>query len=336
MTSIPASGRRHARASLSDPSEGLAVHETSRAHGAAAVRTTAPRLVAAGIAKAYGRQRVLDGVDLEVAPGSLVAVAGGNGVGKSTLLACLAGTVRHAGTVRLDGERLGRATRGRIAYLPQRLRLPAAATGSEVLRLFGALAGRGPRRVGLPDGFLPDLGKPMGQLSGGQAQRVALAAVLGGSPDVVLVDEPFANLDDEAREQTHALLRAHRDAGASVLVASPTAIDLLAVIDRVLLVEGGRITFDGAPAGYAGRLEMTLWVRPGDVAAHRITALDHVLRVRPEGEWLALGCHEDRAVGLLRDLERLGVTADRVRIGGPAADPRLSSSPGPATGEARP
>lgn len=285
------------------------------------------RMVASRISKSYGALQVLREVDLSLAAGSLVAVAGSNGVGKTTLLSCLAGIVRHEGTVMLDGERVGGATRGRIAYLPQRLRLPGSSSGREVMKLFGALSGARDR-VELPAGFLPSLAKPVGQLSGGQAQRVALAAVLQGRPDVVLLDEPFANLDDDACEQAHALLSAHRDAGATVLIASPTALDLLAMIDRVLLIEDGRIAFDGAPARYAGRLEMTVWVKPGDVAAERLAALDHVLRARAEGDWVALECHEDRAIGLLRDLESLGVPAEQVRLGGPVAEARVSASPG--------
>jgi ABC-type multidrug transport system ATPase subunit len=195
--------------------------------------------------------------------------------------------------------------------------------------------GRKGDRVDLPEGFLPAMDKPVGQLSGGQAQRVALASILQGSPDLVLLDEPFANLDDDAREQTHSLLRAHRDAGATVLIASPTALDLLAMIDRVLLIEDGRIGFDGAPAGYAGRLEMTVWVRPGDVAADVLSSLAHVLRARQEGEWLALECHEDRAIGLLRDLEAAGVPSEQVRLGGPMAEARLSMSPGAPEQETR-
>lgn len=284
-------------------------------------------VLAEGLTKSYGKQTVLRDIDLHLAPRSLVAVAGSNGVGKSTLLSCLAGTVMHEGRVLLGGEAVGKGTRGRIAYLPQRLRLPSASSGREVMKLFGALGGRADR-VELPEGFLPRMDKPMGQLSGGQAQRVALASILQGSPDLVLLDEPFANLDDDAREQTHGLLRAHRDAGATVLIASPTALDLLAMIDRVLLIEDGRIGFDGAPAGYAGRLEMTVWVRPGGVAIDRLSSLDHVLRARQEGEWLALECHEDRAIGLLRDLEAAGIPTDRVRLGGPVADARLSMSPG--------
>lgn len=289
------------------------------------------RVVAEGLSKSYGPVTVLRDVDLRLSPRSLVAIAGSNGVGKSTLLGCLAGTIRHGGRILLDGTPVGRATRGRISYLPQRLRLPSSATGNEVLRLFSAVAGGSVDRAEFPEGFLPDMGKPIGRLSGGQAQRIGLAAALSGGPDLILLDEPFANLDDEARTQAHHLLRAHRDAGATVLVASPTALDLLAVTDRVLSLADGTIAFDGAPSRYAGRLEMTLWVRPGDCDDECLAGLDHVLRARREGDWLALECHEDHVIGLLQDLEAAGIPPDRVRLGGHNSDGRLHASPAEPT-----
>ena len=295
--------------------------------GSSADAVTEARVVAEGVAKRYGDAAVLHDVDLRLTPRSLVAIAGSNGVGKSTLLACLAGTIHHEGVVTLDGVQVGRGTRGRIAYLPQRLRLPGSSSGAEVLKLFRALGGNGPDRVSVPSGFLPAMDKPVGQLSGGQAQRVALAAVLQGSPDLVLLDEPFANLDDDAREQAHRLLRAHRDAGATVLIASPTALDLLAMIDRVLLLEDGTIGFDGVPSRYAGRMEMTVWVRLDAGGEERLDGLEHILRLRREGDWVAIECHEDRAIGLLRDLEGLGIPSSDVRLGGPA-EARVSESPG--------
>ena len=220
---------------------------------------TAPAgwLSATGIVKRYGRHTVRAGVDLAIERGSFVVLAGRNGAGKSTLLGCLAGTIHCAGTIRLDGRPLGRATRQRVSYLPQRLRLPAASTGHEVLRLFGSL-GRGesaPIELTMPAGFLPDLDQPIGQLSGGQAQRVALTAALAGRPELVLLDEPFANLDDAGREVARSALRTACDGGATVIVASPTALDLLAAAERVVLIEDGRIAFDGPPGRYAGAAE---------------------------------------------------------------------------------
>jgi ABC-type cobalamin transport system ATPase subunit len=85
------------------------------------------------------------------------------------------------------------------AHLPQRLRLPPTATVADVLGLLRALAGGASDRLPLPDGFVPDGSRRIGELSGGQAQRVAVAGALMGRPDLLLLDEPLANLDDEAR-----------------------------------------------------------------------------------------------------------------------------------------
>jgi ABC-type multidrug transport system ATPase subunit len=294
-----------------------------------------PRLVARGVRKAYRGQLVLDGIDLSFFHGSSVAISGGNGVGKSTLLSCLAGTIRHEGEVLLDGEKVGPSTRGRIAYLPQRLRLPATSSGREVLRLFAAIGGGGADRVTPPADFLPDLDKPVGQLSGGQAQRVGLAAVMQGSPDLVLLDEPFANLDDDARVQARELLQDHRDAGATILVASPTAQDLLASLDRVVLIGTDGIAFDGTADQYAGRLEMTIWVRPGDVSIDRIDGLDEVRASRREGDWLALECRRDDASALLRDLDAIGIRTEEVLFARPAETGSAGMSTGAASGDGR-
>jgi ABC-type multidrug transport system ATPase subunit len=215
-----------------------------------AVTVPQARLVAEGIGKAYGDRRVLEAVDLALWPSSLVAVAGRNGAGKSTLLACLAGTIRHEGRVLIEGES-GPPQPGLVALLPQRIRLPSSASGREILRLFAPLARARGGAIPPPEGFLTELDSPVGRLSGGEAQRLALAAVLVGRPDVVLLDEPFANLDEAAREQAMALIRLHRDAGASVLVTSPTALELVDSVDRVVLVRDRGIAFDGPPAAYA-------------------------------------------------------------------------------------
>lgn len=204
--------------------------------------TAAPsRLVIRGLGKRYGEQIALDGFDLDLPGSTLLAVVGANGAGKSTLLGCLACVLRHDGMASLDGTPI-RLGDGRAAYLPQRLRLPATATVSDVLGLIRAIAGGTPDRVHPPEGFVPDGSRRIGELSGGQAQRVALAGVLMGAPDLLLLDEPLANLDDEARAIATELLLAHRDAGAIVLVASPASHDILAVADLAARVDNGRLT----------------------------------------------------------------------------------------------
>jgi ABC-type multidrug transport system ATPase subunit len=285
-------------------------------------------LVATAISKSYGRQRVLEDVSLELGAGLLVAITGPNGAGKSTLLGCLAGTIHSPGRVLLDGVPIGARTRGRVAYLAQRIRLPASATVGDVLELFRGLARTDSDRVALPADFLPDANRKVGQLSGGQAQRVALAAVLAGRPDLILLDEPLANLDDSGRDATTQLLAAHAAAGALVLIANPTVTDFLPLLDQVIHVESGKVRFSGATADYLGRLEMSIWVRSNGVVTFGLDDLPGVLGTRARGEWTEVLCHEDDAVGLLQELAARKVPPDHIRVSDRAGRVRASSPGG--------
>jgi ABC-2 type transport system ATP-binding protein len=206
------------------------------------------------LAKSYGAQPVLEDVNLLLERTMLVALTGPNGAGKSTLLGCIAGTLRHRGEIRLGGMPVPTAPRGSVAYLPQRVRLPASAHGSQVLELVRRLSGATTDRVPVPDDFLPPLDKRIGQLSGGQAQRLALAAALLGNPELVLLDEPLANLDDAGRMMARQLIGAHARSGALVILASPTVVELLGEVDLILQVEGGGIKLRMTPGEYIDRL----------------------------------------------------------------------------------
>jgi ABC-type multidrug transport system ATPase subunit len=210
--------------------------------------TTPPRLRLTGIGKRFGLRPVLTGVDLDVAPGSIVLLAGSNGSGKTTLLRCIAGLARHAGTVELDGQPVRTRATGHpsIGYLPQSLGLPTWATVAEVLELFGRLRGSHELAIELPEGFLPPLDQPVGELSGGQRQRVAFAIALLGKPTLLLLDEPAANLDDDGRCALVEVLEAVRDAGTSVLVAAPSPGDLNGLPDRTVRLVDGEVVADRA------------------------------------------------------------------------------------------
>ncbi len=217
----------------------------------------ASRLVVRGLGKRYGDQVALEDLDLDLPGSTLLAVVGANGAGKSTFLGSLAGILRHDGTASLDGRQIRPGDR-RITYLPQGLRLPAAATVADVLGLLRALAGGRPDRVPPPEGFVPEGSRRIGELSGGQAQRVALVGTLMGAPDLVLLDEPLANLDDEARAIATGLFRAHRDAGAMVLVASPAARDVLATADLAGRIDDGRLAALGPASALLASLGHSL------------------------------------------------------------------------------
>jgi ABC-2 type transport system ATP-binding protein len=193
------------------------------------------------LTKAYRGRTVLDHVDFAVDRGSIVAVTGTNGSGKSTLLRCVAGLASSTGVILFDGKRIA-DIRDRVGYLPQVPGLHAWASVAEVIAYFGRLRGVDDPMETVPEGFLPDASRRIGVLSGGQRQRVALAVALLGAPSLLLLDEPSANLDDDARDTLWNLLRVAADTGTTVLVATPKDADMGTLADRTVRIVDGRLT----------------------------------------------------------------------------------------------
>lgn len=199
--------------------------------------TTAPRLSARGLVKRFGTTTALGGVDLDLAPGEALAVMGPSGSGKSTLLHCLAGILApDQGTVALDGavttamsdrERslLRRTSYGFVFQFGQLLsELPAIENVALPLQLLGTPRAEANARAAALLGGLGLAGmedRRPGELSGGQAQRVAVARALVHGPQVVFADEPTGALDQATgREVMDALTQSVRSAGASLVVVT--------------------------------------------------------------------------------------------------------------------
>jgi putative ABC transport system ATP-binding protein len=209
-----------------------------------------------GLAKRFGATPVFDGVALELARGEFVALLGESGVGKSTLLNCIAGLeTADAGTIELAGEPLNgldddaRALlrRRRIGFVFQAFHVLPHLTVAENVALPLLLQRRpDPARVAalLDDVGLAGLaGRLPAQLSGGQLQRVAIARAVVHAPALVLADEPTGNLDpDTATRVLDVLRREVRATGASCLLVTHSAA-AAAQADRVL-----RLTSNGVLA----------------------------------------------------------------------------------------
>ena len=201
------------------------------------------------LSKSYGPHPVLADVSLDLEPGTIAVVSGANGTGKSTLLRCIAGLARFSGSVVVDGAPAGTlSARRAVGFLPQSVSLPDNVTVGEVLDFFTKLRGAG-QPSGVPEGFLPAAERPVGVLSGGQRQRVALAVALLGSPRLLLLDEPVANLDESGRETFWSTLGEMAATGAAALVASPMPGDLAGVAHRAILLDEGSVAFDGPMDG---------------------------------------------------------------------------------------
>jgi molybdate transport system ATP-binding protein len=207
-------------------------------------------------------------VEVAVADGEVLAVLGPNGAGKSTLLRVLAGLLLPGdGRVVVDGRvwddgavHLPASQRSLGVVFQDALLFPHLSVGENVafgLRTRGvrrpvrtAAAAAWLDRVGLP-GFAP---RRPGELSGGQAQRAALARALVGDPALLLLDEPLSALDARTRLTVRAELRRHLAAfGGSTVLVTHDPVDALALADRVLVVEDGRVVQEGTPADVSRR-----------------------------------------------------------------------------------
>jgi ABC-type lipoprotein export system ATPase subunit len=212
-----------------------------------------------GLVKTFGAgrtaRRILDGADLEVAAGEVVAVLGRSGSGKSTLLHLLGGLDRaDAGEIELGGERVTGASerslstlrRRHVGFVFQFFHLLPELTGEANVLLAGRVRGAHPdaarRGRELIDrlGLRPVAGSLPAQLSGGEQQRFAVARALVNDPAVLLADEPTGNLDVDAGAEVLRLLRAAADDGRAIVLVTHEAA-AADIADRVLRLEAGRL-----------------------------------------------------------------------------------------------
>jgi heme exporter protein A len=210
-------------------------------------------IVLRDLGRAYGERVALAGVSLELPRGATLAVFGANGAGKTTLLRVLATLLRpHAGEVRVLGRALPRegwAVRGRIGLLAHEPLLYRDLTARENLRfharLHGVAGGRGEELLEAV-GMARRGDEPVRSLSRGMAQRVAICRALLHEPELLLLDEPLANLDPGAAGAVAPLVG--RGSGATRVLISHDVEQGLAEADLVLGLRGGRPALL-APAG---------------------------------------------------------------------------------------
>jgi zinc transport system ATP-binding protein len=217
-----------------------------------------------GVSFSYANEPpVLRDVDLRVSSGELLAVAGPNGGGKTTLVRLALGLLRPTrGEVLLFGDPAHRFSgRSRLAYLPQRAQLgtDTPVTVEEVVSAgrLGTAPLLGPLRHRDRDivaesiervGLTAQRSRPLATLSGGQQQRALIAKALAAEPTLLVMDEPTIGVDVEAQEALARLLdRLHRELGVTVLYVSHEFGAIERFVDRLVLVRG-TVVFDGHPS----------------------------------------------------------------------------------------
>jgi len=206
------------------------------------------------VSKLFGNFAALKQVTVDLEPGRCYVLLGENGAGKSTLLRILAGLLRPShGTVRLFGDLEPQQARARIGYMSHAPMLYDELTAQENLRYFGSLyPGRAClapadalRQVGLD----PELNRLLGQYSQGMRQRTSLARVLLPVPELLLLDEPFSNMDVGSARQMVTLLAGFRAADRTIVLTTHQRELAAPIADFLLTLHAGRVaSFEaGAP-----------------------------------------------------------------------------------------
>jgi len=226
----------------------------------------APKIAVRGLRKSFGRNRVLDGIDLDCAPGESLVVIGGSGTGKSVLIKCILGLLRpDAGSVAIDGAetaRLRRAARERVLQKFGVLFQGSALFDSLLVWenvAFGLIQGRGmerqaAREVALTKLAAVGLGREVGQLrpaelSGGMQKRVALARAVAADPEIIFFDEPTTGLDPIMADVINDLIvKCVRELGATAVSITHDMVSARKIADRIAMLHKGQIVWQGAAA----------------------------------------------------------------------------------------
>ncbi|MEN3538383.1 ABC transporter ATP-binding protein [Microbispora sp. ZYX-F-249] len=213
------------------------------------IHNGAPALSVAGLRKTYGETRAVDGVDLVVGRGEVVALLGPNGAGKSTTIDMVVGLIRpDAGEIAVFGVTPREAVReGLLGVMPQEGALLDDVTVGETVALIASLhSAPVPVEEALRRAGVAGLaGRRAARLSGGQKQRVRFAMALVSGPGLLVLDEPTAALDVTARREFWQSMHAFAGTGRTVLFSTHHLEEAEAYADRVVLMHAGRVVADG-------------------------------------------------------------------------------------------
>ncbi|MEO8809831.1 MAG: ABC transporter ATP-binding protein [Rhodanobacter sp.] len=243
-----------------------------------------------GAVKRYGRLTALDGVNLQLRAGELLALLGPNGAGKTTAIGLLLGLIRaDSGTVELFGQDPQRIeARRRIGVMLQNAELPPTLRVGELLRLTASYypAPRSLAETADLAGVTDLLKRPYAKLSGGQQRRVQFALALCGRPELLFLDEPTVGMDIEARQKLWTAIRQLLAEGSSVLLTTHYLEEAEALADRVCVMSHGRMVHEGTVDELRARVALKRIRCRSALSLDSVRAWPQVREARREGERL--------------------------------------------------
>jgi ABC-2 type transport system ATP-binding protein len=284
-------------------------------------QTTPPAISTVGLTKRYGDRIAVDRLDVEVPAGVVAGFIGPNGAGKTTTMAMLLGLVSPSGG---QGSVLGSSIDkpdsylGRVGALIETPAFWPGLTGVENLRALAVLGSHDPRRI--PEvlalvGLAGRGGDRFGKYSLGMKQRLGIAAALLGDPELLVLDEPTNGLDPEGINEMRRLILELSDGRRTVLVSSHILNELEHVSDWLLVIDEGRLLYQGPAEGFLHRVPTVLVLAPehrGDL--DRLVSIARVNGFQPrvEDSALALPVNERDARATAAALNRAAIAQDIV------------------------
>lgn len=303
-------------------------------------------LIAENIGKYFGKYRAVSGVSLRVPRGAIYGVLGPNGAGKTTTLRMLLGILDpDEGTRSLLNAAHPRDVASRVGYLPEERGLYPGMVAREAIAFMGALRGLpivdGRARA---DARLETLAlahaapQKIRKLSKGMAQMVQLVGALVHDPELIVLDEPFSGLDPVNQERLEAMILAKRDEGATIILSTHVMAHAQRLCDRVCVIAGGRLQFEGTVDAARGRLPLSVRYRPRECAAEADMRAELPAGAQRHGEEWRFTVADDAVEPMLAKLvaarhgveglsiERPGLHEAFVDIVGSAVDARQQES----------
>jgi ABC-2 type transport system ATP-binding protein len=274
-------------------------------------------VVANGLTKRYGQRLAVNGLDFELPTGIVAGFVGPNGSGKTTTIQLLLGLIRPtAGSATVLGSPIDHpeAYLGRVGALIEAPSFYPTLSGRRNLEVLTRLGGLPRARIGevLETVELSDRANdPVRAYSLGMKQRLGVAAALLPNPELCILDEPTNGLDPAGIREMRAVMRGLADRGITVFVSSHLLAEIQAVCDHLVMIDSGRIVFQGGVSGLIDAQQSTLLATPEEAAdaPALVTICEQAgLIARVEGDGVRVQAGEDWAAELNRRAMAAGIT----------------------------